>query len=112
MELTATILLFIGVVFGFMAFTHLSMNMKVPRMTWMIHLIMVILGVVALIIYALATEKVEKHYNILVIFGIAMIPGLLILFGKRGMGTKKALAMVYGLIGLFGFFWLLTYVLP
>ncbi|WP_029038219.1 hypothetical protein [Salinimicrobium xinjiangense] len=112
MEITATILLFIGVIFGFMAFTHLSMNMKVPKMTWMIHLIMVILGVVALIIYALATENVEKHYNILVIFAIALIPGLLILFGKRGTGTKKALAMVYGLIGLFGFFWLLTYVLP
>lgn len=112
MELTATILLFIGVVFGFMAFTHLSMNMKVPKMTWMIHLIMVILGVAALIIYAFATENVEKHYNILVIFGIALIPGLLILFGKRGTGTKKALAMLYGLIGLFGFFWLLTYVLP
>lgn len=111
MELTATILLFIGVVFGFMAFTHLSMNMKIPKITWMTHLITVILGIAALLIYALATEKVEKHYNILVIFGIAMIPGLLI-FGKRGAGTKKALAILYGLIGLFGFFWLLTYVLP
>lgn len=112
MELTATILLFIGIVFGFMAFTHLSMNMKIPKMTWMIHLIMVTLGVAALIIYAFATESNEKHYNILVIFGIALIPGFLILFGKRGTGIKKALAMVYGLTGLFGFFWLLTYVLP
>ena len=112
MELTATILLFLGVVFGFMAFTHLSMNMKVPKMTWTIHLIMVILGIAALIIYAFVTESSAKHYNILIIFGIALIPGLLILFGKGGTGTKKALAMVYGLIGLFGFFWLLTYVLP
>lgn len=112
MELTATILLFIGVVFGFMAFTHLSLNMKIPKMTWMIHLVFVILGIAALIIYALSTENVEKHYNILVILGIALIPGLMILFGKRGTGTKKALAMVYGLVGLFGFFWLLTYVLP
>ncbi|GHA25436.1 hypothetical protein GCM10007103_03340 [Salinimicrobium marinum] len=111
MELTATILLFLGVVFGFMAFTHLSMNMKVPKMTWMIHLVAVALGLTALIIYAFVTESQEKHYNLMVIFGLALIPALM-MFVQKSMAVKKALALVYGFIGLFGFFWLLTYVLP
>lgn len=112
MELIATILLFIGVVFGFIAFTFLSMNMKVPRLTWIIHLIAIILGLTALIIYGLSTENIEKHYNILIMMALALVPGLMLLFGKSGSRTRKTLAMVYGFLGLFGFFWLLTYVLP
>lgn len=111
MEITASVLLFLGAVVGFMAFTRLSMSMPVPKMTWLAHLILVALGAVALLMYALSTESVEKHYNVLIILGIAFIPGLL-LFTQKSPAGRKSMAMLYGLIGMFGLFWLLTYVIP
>ncbi|WP_424494076.1 hypothetical protein [Salinimicrobium sp. GXAS 041] len=111
MEITATVLLFAGAVLGFMAFTHLSMNMSVPKMIWLSHVVLVALGLLALIINAFTTDSMEKHYNLMVIFAIALIPALT-MFAKKDITTRKALAIVYGLTGFFGLFWLITYVLP
>ncbi len=44
MEITATILLFLGAVLGFMAFTNLSMNMPVPKVIWLSHVVPIALG--------------------------------------------------------------------
>ena len=112
MEVTAAILLFLGAVFGFISFVHLGMDMKTPKMIRLLHVVFVVLGIAALITYALTTESNVKHYNVLVILGIAMLPALWILFGSTVKGLKKALATVYALIGMFGLFWLLTFVIP
>lgn len=112
MEVTAAILLFLGAVLGFVAFVHLSMNMKIPRMTWLLHLGFVVLGVIALVIYAFVTDSGEKRIDVLVMLGIAAIPGLWLLLGKMGTGTRKGVALVYGLTGMFALCWLLTFVIP
>lgn len=112
MDIVAAILLFGAAVSGFMAFVHLSMEMQVGRKLRLFHAVLVAAGIVALILYAMFTNDHEKHINVLVMLGIAVIPGLFLLRGKSVTHRGKGLAVTYGLTGLFALLWLLTYLIP
>jgi|GEM_PF-2688202 len=112
MDIVAAILLFGAAVSGFMAFVHLSMGMQIGRILRLSHAVMVAAGIVALLFYALFTNNHEKHINVLVMLGVAVIPGLFLLIGKSGNLKGKGLAVVYGITGLFALLWLLTYLIP
>ncbi len=112
MDIVAAILLFGAAVSGFMAFVHMSMGMKIEKRLRLFHIVLVAAGIVALIIYVLFTNNHEKHINVLVMLGIALIPGLFLLSGKSGTSRGKGFAVAYGLTGLFALLWLLTYLIP
>ncbi|MDT0646444.1 hypothetical protein RM545_07070 [Zunongwangia sp. F260] len=88
MEITATVLLFAGAVLGFMAFTHLSMNMSVPKATWLSH---VVGGVLHKFIAWMVADGVWS------VVGLGQMSA-----GNRGQGAFFGFVEGSGIGGLFG----------
>jgi ACR3 family arsenite efflux pump ArsB len=112
MEKVAGLVLFIAAIAGFMQYVHFSMQMKAPNTIRLTHIVSLIIGILLMIIYAWTTGKHEKHFDVLIMLGIALIPGSLLLWGKLAKGAKIALSIVYGLTGMFALWWLLTFIIP
>ncbi|MDX5482982.1 MAG: hypothetical protein LPK07_14990 [Hymenobacteraceae bacterium] len=111
MDIVAAILLFGAALIGVFSLTHSSMNISPPQKLTFAHTGLAIAGYLALVIYAFVTEQPEKHYHTLIILGIAGLIGLWLLLSKRPVHTLKGGAIAYSLIGMFGFLWLLTFII-
>ncbi|ARS38148.1 hypothetical protein [Pontibacter actiniarum] len=109
MDIVAAILLFGAALVGVFSLTHSSMNMSPPPKLTYAHVGLAVAGYLALVIYAFVTEQPEKHYHTLIILGIAGLIGLWLLLTKKPVHTGAAIA--YSLVGMFGFLWLLTFII-
>lgn len=91
----------------------MELNMKgfSPKMVTLAHVGLVVAGYLSLIIYGFVTEQPEKYYHTLVMLGIAGLIGLWLLLSKKPVHTLKGVAIAYSLVGMFGFLWLLTFII-
>lgn len=81
-----------------------------PKLVTVVHAGLALAGFLSLVIYAFVTEQPNKHYETLIMLGIAGMPGLWLLLSKNS-AFNKGIAIAYSLLGMFGFLWLLTFII-
>ncbi|WP_299761250.1 hypothetical protein [uncultured Pontibacter sp.] len=111
MDIIAAIFLFGAALAGVFALMELNMKGFPPKMVVFAHIGLAVAGYLSLIIYAFVTEQPEKHYHTLVMLAIAGLIGLWLLLSKKPVHTLKGAAIAYSLVGMFGFLWLLTFII-
>ncbi|MDX5421667.1 MAG: hypothetical protein LPK14_05385 [Hymenobacteraceae bacterium] len=111
MDIVAAIFLFGAALVGVFALMDLNMKGFPPKIVTISHVGLAVAGYLSLVIYAFVTEQPEKHYHTLVILCIAGLIGLWLLLSKKPKHTIKGVAIAYSLVGMFGFLWLLTFII-
>lgn len=112
MDILSALLLFAAAVTGLFLMMYLSSDMKLPGILITSHVSLAALGFISLLIYALTTEEPQKHYHTLTLLSIAGVSGFLLWFSSGSLFRKKLLAILYSMLGMFGFLWLLTFIIP
>lgn len=111
MDYAAAILLFGSALAGLFPFVHLSRGMDPPQKPALLHVILAFAGFIALVIFAFTTEKHHKHIETIIMLAIAGLIGILILAGNLNERAKKGWLIAYSLTGMFGLWWLLTFII-
>lgn len=112
MDIVSAILLFGAALAGLFLMGYLNGNKPLPGTLVTIHTGLTALGIFALVIYTFTTEQLEKHYHTLVMLAVAGGVGLWLWLSNGSVLQKKALAIVYSLLGMFALLWLLTFIIP
>ncbi len=112
MVLTAVILICLAVFLGAYLLSYILQHKNPPKAIVFAHGAAAVLGILVLLTYALTTEKHHKHWDSLIVFGLAAIVGLY-LFSRdiRHKNVPKWVAVLHGGVGLGGFAWILIHVL-
>jgi TctA family transporter len=85
--------------------------MNPPQKPALLHILLAFTGFIALVIFAFVTEKHHKHIETIVMLAIAGAIGIFMLAGKISDKAKKGLLILYSLTGMFGLWWLLTFII-
>lgn len=112
MVISAVILIGIAVFIGGYLISYVLENKSTPKAVVFAHGAGAILGIIVLLTYALTTERHHKHWDSIIIFGIAGVIGLyLVSRDIRHKKIPKWAALIHGAIGLGGLAWILIHIL-
>lgn len=111
MHILAAILLFGAAFEGLFPFTYFSRHQEPPKSLVWAHIALAALGVLSLLIYAIATPNPDKHWASLIMFGIAGILGILLAMSSKPL-SKLAWLAAYTTTGMFALFWFLSFIIP
>ncbi len=111
MDIVAAILLFGAAFAGLFPLVHVSHRHEAPRNLLLAHVALAVLGWLALLIYAIATNNADKHLDALVLLTIALLIGAWLWSHSRRRRPSPLLVITYVMMGMIGFWWLLTYVI-
>jgi TctA family transporter len=111
MDYVAAILLFGSALAGLFPFVHASSGMNPPQKPALLHTVLAFAGFIALVIFAFVTEKHHKHIETLIMLAIAGAIGIFVLVGNITERGKKGWLIAYSLTGMFGLWWLLTFII-
>lgn len=111
MEIVAATLLFSAFLLGVFPFTQLVSGHPTRQNLVKGHLILFLLGIIALVIYAFTTPADHKHLDSLALLATALLIGS-IAYARRDHRTWPSWLLAYTVTGGFAVLWVLTYVIP
>ena len=112
MDITAAILIGIGVIIGSIMASYGFQKKHIPKGLAITHGIFVGLGIILLLIYAFTTDSHHKHWDSIIIFLIAAIGGIyLFIRDLKKHHFKLWILVLHASLGLFGIIWITIHLL-